>query len=464
MNRNEELKQLLESMEKDVPELGGSIVKAYKRRRSKRAVYHSLAGVAVICSLFVLLVNIYEPFAQLCAQTPVLKMLAAAVTVDYSWPDEVKDGEQEKNKEISVLLNQYIEASVESVTVKGMTVEIAYRINSPAYDNMMAWTYGIGFAPSDTFVVDNGGVHTVTIDYSIKDAMAGSVTLVLNVQFEQSTIYDPEMYELAQNVATFYLEVDLHHDVNPKNGVVYADYSDVESVYRIYPMNHLIDMDGQRIMLTHATMKDDELTVYAAQAHSNTSKIVDIFAYTRAADGKLSELSANDAFILLDTNALRSANDRVNSYKREKFADIGADTMELIVDGVRMLDQNRERVYVNLATGETGQLPDGVEVHKIYRRDGTWVVVMRAACRISRDETVSPQNFDIMSTSFYDEKGKQYYSDSRRGYFQDFYRGTGYTHIQVLELTDYPYDEVWIDMAFSHLWEPENEMIFTFAR
>ena len=106
MNRNDELKQLLESMEKDAPELGGSIVKAYKRRRIKRAMYHSLTGVAVVCGLFVLLVNIYEPFAQLCAQTPVLKALAASVTVDNAWPDEVQDVVQKEDKDTSVLLNK----------------------------------------------------------------------------------------------------------------------------------------------------------------------------------------------------------------------------------------------------------------------------------------------------------------------------------------------------------------------
>lgn len=462
MNRNDELKQLLESMEKDAPELGGSIVKAYKRRRGKRAVYHLLTGVAVICGLFVLLVNIYEPFAQLCSQTPGLKALAASVTVNKAWPDEVEDAVQKEEKDTSVLLNKYIEASIQSVTRKGTDVEITYRINAPGYEDLTAWTFVMGFEESEEFAVNNGGVHTLKLDFSEREFVPGSITLLLYVRYDQSAKYPADM---AQKFVTFYLDVDLYHDINPKNGVMHADYSDVESDYRIYPMNRLIDMDGQRIMLTYATMRAEEIMIYTAQADSNTSKIVDIYAYTKSKDGKLSELlDVNDAYICINSNALRNANERANSYKSERFADIGMDAIELVIEGVRMLDQNHEQVYVNLATGETGQLPDGVEVHKIYRDEGTWVVEMRAACRISKDDTLAPQTFKIMDMCFFDATGKAYSVNEKRAYYQDYYRGAGYTFVEVLKLTDYPYDEVWLDMAFSHLWELESEMIFTFAR
>ncbi len=460
MNRNEEYRQLLTEVEKDAPELGGSIVKAYKRRRRKRAVRHALAGAAMMCGLFVLLVNVYEPFAQLCAQTPVLKTLAASVTVDYSWPDEVKDEKTDEGKDISVLLNKYIEASVRSVTRKRTNVEITYHINAPGYDDLTAWTYVMGFEESAEFAVNEDGVHTLMLNYSDNDSVPKSVTVLLNVRYDQATQYPGE---LAKNFVTFYLDVDLHRKDYPNAPVMHADFSDVENDYRIYPMNHPIDMDGQRIMLTHAVMIDNNLTIYTEKADSNTSNIADIIAYTKDADGKLSELDANDTYITLNTNALRSANERQSSFVNERFKDAGVNTVDLVIESIRMLDKDRKMVYVNLATGETGQLPDGVKLHKIYQEDDTWMVEMSAPCRISLDETDAPKSFDIMGMSFYDANGKRYAAYTRSGYFQDYYRGVGHTHVQQLELTDYPYDEVWLEMEFSHVWEPENNIVFTFA-
>ena len=82
MNRNEEYQALLQELEATPPALDGTAERALRRRRRDRRLrlFGVPAGSLAACFIaFVLLVNLFPPFARACGNVPVLRALAQAV-------------------------------------------------------------------------------------------------------------------------------------------------------------------------------------------------------------------------------------------------------------------------------------------------------------------------------------------------------------------------------------------------
>ena len=82
MNRNEEYKALLQELEPVPTALDGTAERALRRRRRDRRlrIFGVPAGSLAACFIaFVLLVNLFPPFARACGNVPVLRALAQAV-------------------------------------------------------------------------------------------------------------------------------------------------------------------------------------------------------------------------------------------------------------------------------------------------------------------------------------------------------------------------------------------------
>ena len=84
MNRNEELMDMIKELDEAVPEMGGAIAKASRRKARKNFLYQPLAGITCLFAAFVLSVNLCAPIAEACSKIPVLRDLVKAVTFSKS--------------------------------------------------------------------------------------------------------------------------------------------------------------------------------------------------------------------------------------------------------------------------------------------------------------------------------------------------------------------------------------------
>lgn len=115
MNRMEEYEALLQETEELPPALEDAVGRARaraRRRRLRRRISAPAGSVAAVFAVFVLMVNLWTPFALACARVPVLKELAAAVAFSPSLKAAVE--------------NDYVQYIGQSQTDNGITVNLEY--------------------------------------------------------------------------------------------------------------------------------------------------------------------------------------------------------------------------------------------------------------------------------------------------------------------------------------------------
>ena len=117
MTRNEEYQALLQELETTPAALDGAVERALRRRKRDRRLrlFGVPAGSLAACfAAFVLLVNLFPPFARACGSVPVLRELAQAV----AWSPSLS----------AAVENDYVQPIGQSQTVNGITATIEYVI------------------------------------------------------------------------------------------------------------------------------------------------------------------------------------------------------------------------------------------------------------------------------------------------------------------------------------------------
>ena len=112
MTRNEEYQALLQELEPTPAALEGTAERALRRRRRDRRLrlFGVPAGSLAACFVaFVLLVNLFPPFARACGNVPVLRALAQAV----AWSPSLS----------AAVENDYVQPIGQSQTVNGITAD-----------------------------------------------------------------------------------------------------------------------------------------------------------------------------------------------------------------------------------------------------------------------------------------------------------------------------------------------------
>ena len=179
MTRNEEYQALLNELELTPPALDGTVGRTLRRRRRDRRVriFGIPAGSLAACFLgFVLLVNLFPPFARACGSVPVLRELALAV----AWSPSLS----------AAVENEYVQPIGKSQTENGITATIEYVIVDQKQVNIFYTLEGEGyetlsaefpvFAPEQKCGVIGGGLgkppgtlQRFLLDYDDNDVPEG---------------------------------------------------------------------------------------------------------------------------------------------------------------------------------------------------------------------------------------------------------------------------------------------------
>ena len=115
-----------------------------------------------------------------------------------------------------------------------------------------------------------------------------------------------------------------------------------------------------------------------------------------------------------------------------------------------------ETTYLNLVTGEHGELPEGAAFDHAERSGNGWIVTFRAHW-----EEDTPM-YQLFRHLFYDADGNEYEINQWSSMFGDANEEGDITYFyDEFPLKNYPYDEVWLSPHFSHYWTAEDQIVIT---
>ena len=457
MNRKNEFDAMIEELNRCTTGLETTLDRAYKRKRKKttQMIVRPLAGLAACFAVFVLLVNFCVPVAYACSLVPGLRELAAAVTFSRSLTDAVEN-EYVQPMDLSQIDND-ITAYVDYLIVDQKQVNVFYRLNSDKYESLEIYpevlnTDGVRPAScsySNTgFGADNGELRCLSIDF-VDGNVPASLRVKLNV-YTNSIRYE--------NVAPEQAVDDIYSD-NPYEEPDYLAHFDFllefdpkfTATGKVFPVNQTVILEGQAITITDIEVYPTHLRVDIAESADNTAWLKDLDFYIETDWGmKFDPVSSG----ITATGSTDSPS--MVSYRADSTYFYEANHLKLVITGAQWLRKDMETTYLNLVTGEHGELPEGTAFDSAMKQGSGWIVKFRAAWE--EDEPL----YQLFGHLFYDADGNEYEIHHWSSMYGDLDEEGNITFFyDEFPLLHYTEDEVWLCPEFSHNWVAENPIVIT---
>lgn len=455
MNRIDEYQALMAELDRDVPELETTLNRAYKRKRKRNQyILRPAAGVAACFVIFVLLVNFCAPVAYACSRVPILRELAEAVTFSRSLTDAV---ENEYVQPISLTQSENgIAASVEYLIVDQKQVNVFYRLDSEIYTEMAAdptvlqanGEYAHCSYGNNDFGTPNGELQSMTIDFVDED-VPGSLLLKLNIRDNSFAGQDAPAEENSGD----YLLDERDHEPEYIAQMEFLLEFDPEftATGKVYPVNKTVVLDGQQITITEMEVYPTHLRVNIEDSPDNTAWLKMLYFYIEADWGMKFDTVSNGITATGTTDS-----PTMTSYRADSSYFYDANHLKIVITGAEWLNKDMETVYVNLETGQTGQMPEGTELHATTKEGNSWIVEVKA------DYRKENHHHQVMSWDYFDAEGNEYRFNSMSSVFGEPNEDGEITYfIKRFPLKNYPYEEVWLGVNYSHVWTAEDLIVVT---
>ena len=457
MNRNSEYEAMLQELNQPVPALEMTLDRAYKKKRkhTTRMIFRPVAGMAACFAIFVLLVNFCTPVAYACSLVPGLRELAAAVTFSKSLTDAVE--------------NEYVQPMDLTQTENGITAEVAYlivdqkqvnvfyRLDSRQYDQLEA----------DPEVLNADGVRPASCGYHSTGFGAENGELrCLNIDFVEENVHDSLIIKLK-----VYTNGIVHEEVAPDQAVedIYSDNPYEEPDYlaqfefmlefdpkftaagKVFPVNQTVILDGQAITITDIEVYPSHMRVDIAESGDNTAWLKKLDFYIETDWGMKFDPVSNG---ITATGSADSPS--MVSYRADSTYFYEAQHLKLVITGVQWLRKDLETTYLNLVTGEHGELPEGAVFDSARKQGSGWIVRFRAAWE--QDEPM----YQLFGHLFYDADGNEYEINQWSSMYGDADEDGNITYFyDEFPLLNFTGDEVWLSPHYSHNWVAEDQIIIT---
>ena len=448
MTRNEEYQALLNELELTPPALDGTVGRALRRRRRDRRVriFGIPAGSLAACFLgFVLLVNLFPPFARACGNVPVLRALAQAV----AWSPSLS----------AAVEHDYVQPMGQSQTVNNITATIEYVIVDQKQVNIFLTLGGEGYetltAEMPEFTPDQkcavlgadtqqapGTLLHFTLDYQDNSVPEG-FTMAFGVTGE--TAADASAAP-AEPSADRSLEDEMLEDVPEYAPDILATFTFDLAFDPTYtargetvPVNSTFQLDGQTLTVTEAEVYPTHVRVNVEGAADNTAWLEDLDFYLENEDGERFDSISNGVSATGDPDTPSMKSFRLES---PYFADSAHLTLH--ITGATWLDKEKERVRADLKAGTVEWLPEGVSVQSMQHRQDGWVLTFDVTAPADAHK-------QVFASRYYGEDGTEYDMDRFGWSFLDDGHGEAY-----LPLRGYEQDTVWLELSWSHASQAET--------
>ena len=444
MNRNDEYRSLLAELESPPAALETTVDRAMKREKAKqrRRIFGVPAASLAACFLgFVLLVNVFPPFAKACGEIPILRDLAKAVTWSPSLTAAVEnDYVQPIGKSQTV---NGITATIEYLIVDQKQVNIFYRLNSEKYvgefeklvaepviscddKNVAFYVYNHSFGS-----MDNGELQSITVDFT-----QGNVPDQLQCTLKAYSFYD-YLSKGSTNIGPEYLaEFDFQLEFDPQ----------FTAIGKLYPVNETVVLDDQKITVKNIEVYPTHLRVEVAESKDNTAWLKNLDFYIETEEGlKFKPVSSG----VIATGSADSPS--MVSYRADSTYFYEAEHLKLVITGAKWQRKDMETTYLNLITGEHGELPDGVEFDHIKKQGDDWSITIRD---IPGEDGEMHRAF---SDLYLDSAGNRYTVNKFHLAIGKLNKdGSVQCYYTYVILKNYPYDEVWLTPLLSSIWTAEK--------
>lgn len=426
MNRKDEYNEWLAELEQTVPALDGTLVRAQKRRRRKKIILGPILSVAAVFALFVVAVNSSVKVAYACSQIPILKELAEAVTFSRSLTDAV---ENEYVQPLNLTQEEDgVTVSVEYLIVDQKQVNVFFRISSKEEKGYAVYPMVLNKSGEEASCscslndhdTQNGELQSITIDFFDDDVPDG---LMLKLDVNERGAGHVGVFE-------FLLEFD----------------PQFTAVGKVYEINKTILLDGNEIIIRRMEVYPTHLRVNIEESLENKDRLQRLRFYIKTDLGMKFDAASNG--ILSHSSG---ETPELTAYRADSTYFYEADHLEIVITGADWLDKSKEMVYVNLLTGETVGLPEHVRFGKAVKQGEGWAVTFDVKIR---EKDHFDQNF---AWGYYDAEGKEYDMNARTSMYKD-HMDEDYEEYyeEKVRLSEYPYNEVWLKLHYTHSWEAEE--------
>lgn len=426
MNRNNEYFDLLKQLEQPVPALAYTPQRAEAKQKKRSRILKPLASFAVICLTFVLAVNFCTPIADACSKIPILKELARAVTFSKSLTDAV---DNEYVQPISLKeTKKGITISVEYLIVDKKQVNIFFRVSSDKYQSLnitpeikssdnshLPCVYSLNEQD-----VPNGELQSVTAEF-IDEDVPDSMNMVLKLYDQEtegfSTAEDPDFPEITDMdsicIAAFQFQLNFDPDFTTTG--------------KTLSVNKTVDLDGQKVTFTDIEIYPTHMRIGVKSHKANTKWLSSLDLYVLA-DG-------NKKFKALGATGSTESRE-MDSFHCDSTYFYNAEELTIVVTGGRYLDKENYRYRVNLATGESDQLPFGSEIISTKQKGNRWKI------QFSDTDKLSGSWLSHVS----DAQGKQYHINM-------------WDSLGNIYFEDYPEDIAWLEPYYDQIWKAKTPIM-----
>ena len=456
MNRKTEYEAMIQELNRSAPGLETTLDRAYrkKRKRTTRMVLRPLGGLAACFAIFVLLVNFCAPVAYACSMVPGLRELAEAVTFSQSLSDAVEN-EFVQPMDLSQTEND-ITAEIAYLIVDQKQVNVFYRLDSDKYEKLYTdpdVRSADGKRPescsyhSTGFDAENGELRCLSIDFvdnDVPDKLGIALRVNPNMVVEEvapehsvDDLYSDDVYEEPSYLAEF--EFLLEFD--PK----------FTAAGKIFPVNQTVILEGQAITITDIEVYPTHMRVDIEESPDNTAWMKGLEFYIETDWGMKFDAASSG---IISTGSADSPS--MVSYRADSSYFYEADHLKLVITGAQWLRRDMETTYLNLVTGEHGELPEGAVFDSARKQGNGWVVMFRAAWE--EDEPM----YQLFGNTFYDAAGNEYEINMWSSRYGDADEEGNITYFyDEFPLKNYPHEEVWLKPHFSHNWVAKDRIVIT---
>ena len=463
LNELENLTETIETSEEVVEHaidrrLEGTLDRAVARKKRNNLVFKPLIGFAASFALFVLLVNFSTTVADACSGIPVLRELAEAVTFSPSLEDAVDN----EYAQIMDIFDQDgdVSGKVEFLIVDQKQVNIFFRLYSDKYEELTIEPNVDGLGGEDigsyscgmnSFDVPNGELLSVTIDFVDEDVPDG-------MKFKLAIRDLGRLFDENHDMTEEEMEEEMFHPegTSEEEFVAHLEFDlefDPEFTAKGEKMevNQIVELEGQKISIETIEIYPTHMRINISDSEKNTAwlKRLDFYIVT----DKKEKFEPVEVGI---TSTGSGDTNTMTSYRADSTYFHEAKELKLVITGAEWLNKDMEKVYVNLRTEETGEMPEGVELYSAEEKSNGWLVRFKVKHR-EEDHYHS-----IMTTNYCDKDGKEYSFNSwSTGFEEDEWSDSENReyYISEIRLADYHQDEVWLEPVYSHEWKAEEKVV-----
>ncbi len=338
MDRMEEYRDLMEELGREPEKLSGAVDRAERRARRTRAGRYAgtaAAGLISLAACFALLVNICAPVALACGRVPILRDLAQAVIVSQSLS--------------AAVANECVQLVGQERTVDGCTIRLEYVIADQKQVNVFFTVEGEALTGQDiNAVVDvttedappcmviGGLCEPGELEYACINFVEGSTPEHLDLTITVKSAAG-EGEELA--CGSFSLDLDPY----------------LLTMGRTVEVDQDFVLDGNAFTLTTVELFPTHMRLNIEQDPDNADWLVSL-ELTIDGDGR--ELKRVDSKGLVATGGRKYGD--LSLYAASPWY-YSCGKLELTITEGLWLDKEREETVIDLETGETAGLPEGVE-------------------------------------------------------------------------------------------------------